>query len=303
MGSRRIVWNWNNPGSYGYTAGNNHRVITTPTDGTGRYKIHNDDHWGGFTIGVEARQTHIYAETPSNIFEYANASFGWTDFSVEEFNPGIVADMWYIDNAGLEGFDLLLMPAYICPRGFGVGELQVYFGEMDDNIFWDDMELWLNILEVPTPGTLNIMVEGAEFPVHNLFIEVPGIYTVHLGAMTGGGKHTTIAPFVDFHSDPTTGPSFGWDSWALRTIYDATVPVKEKAQLSRRISQSIQTIPTRSIRRHSFRSIYQNQRKFVRKCSIYREKSYRFRLRAARSKRENIISKSICRDSRAEFIL
>ena len=44
----------------------------------------------------------------------------------------------------------------------------------------------------------------------------------------GGSKHTTIAPFVDFYSDPTTGPSFCWDSWALRTVYDATVSIDDK---------------------------------------------------------------------------
>jgi len=224
---RRKIWNWNNPGSDGYRTGNNRRVITTPTGGTGRYKIHNDDRWGGFTIGVEARQESLFANTMGNVMEYANVSFGWINGAMDEFNPLLISEYWYCDNAGLEGFDLFTMPGYICPRGGGVGELGVFMGDMGDNIFWRDMELWFVILDVMIPGPLEITVEGAEFPIHLLDIFEPGIYSVHLGDMSFGGRATTIAPFVSFYSDITMGPSFAWDSWALRTIYDISVGVEE----------------------------------------------------------------------------
>ncbi|RKZ28805.1 hypothetical protein DRQ26_00340 [bacterium] len=238
---KRKIWNWNNRGSYGYETGHNRRVITTPSTGTGRYKIHNDDHYGGYTVSVGARQVHTYTvDSPSDVELYANASFGWSDLSFEEFNPTIIGETWYVFGAGLEGFDLSTMPAYICPRGGGVGQLTVDFGEMGENEFWDDMEIWLNIIDVPVPGMLEIMAEGAEFPYQILDITTPGIYTVHLGSYHvpgiytvrlgsyhSRGKDETTYPVITFSSDASSSPSFAWVSWALRTIYDPPISVDE----------------------------------------------------------------------------
>ena len=226
---RRRIWNWNNPGSYGYDPANRRRVITTPSGGTGRYFIHNDNKWGDYPITIETRQQILYTDSPSNIHTYANASFGWNDSSMLEFNDLLIGETWYVDNAGIEDFDLSMLPAFICPRGYGIGELMISMGEMGDNEFWRDMELWLNILDVPFPGQLHIIVEGAEFPDHILFIEGPGIYTVHLGQMGGFRKETCVYPVIIFQSDITVGASFAWDSWALRTLYDATVDIDEKS--------------------------------------------------------------------------
>ncbi|RKZ32712.1 hypothetical protein DRQ33_05415 [bacterium] len=221
------IWNWNNPGSHGYTAGNERRVINS--SGTGRYAIHYDNRWGTSTIEVESRQTVIYDESPSNVPDYANISFGWRDSSIAEFNPYLIGDYLYLDNAGLDGFGLEQMPGYICPRGFGIAQLDMFMGEMDNNIFWEDMELWLNILDVPVPGTLQIMAEGFEFPIHNIYIEEPGIYTAHLGSFIT--KDITVAPFLSLSGDSIAGASFAWDCWGMRTLYDATVHIDQKVSV------------------------------------------------------------------------
>lgn len=223
---RRKIWNWNNRGSHGFSEGNDRRVLNAPPDRMGVYKIHCDDHYGGFTIEVITRREHLFPESPSNYYAYANASFGWRNGSADEFNHDIIADYWFVDNAGLEGFSLEQMPAVICPRGGGTAVLDVAFGEMGTNDFWRDTELWFVASAVFVPGTLSISVEGAEFPYHRLYIEEPGEYIVHLGDMTGFGRRLSVTPFVNFSSDPVTGPSFEWDCWALRTIYDPSVGIE-----------------------------------------------------------------------------
>jgi hypothetical protein len=213
-------WNWNNPGSAGYKPGNNRRTRNVGSTSSGKFKVHNDD--SEFTISLEATGEHRFDESLSNIAEYASASFGWNDESPLEFNLELVAPLYFCQDAGQDGFELINMPGILSPW-MGVQELVVDFGEMGENEYWSDMEIWLDVLEVIEPGTLFIWCEGAEFPEHTLFIDEPGEYIAHLGNMLFDilppGKSATFYPLVTFYANV----SLTFDCWALRTRFSPGV--------------------------------------------------------------------------------
>lgn len=88
------------------------------------------------------------------------------------------------------------------------------------NPWWDDMFLWLNVINVIQPGVLEIQVSNAEIPFQTLQITGPGIYTAPLGAIAAPSAGQIV--FNSF----TGNVCFVWDCWALRS----NVPTYEEPE-------------------------------------------------------------------------
>ncbi|MCK4657701.1 MAG: hypothetical protein KAT85_11735, partial [candidate division Zixibacteria bacterium] len=176
---RVVIWNWNLPGSYGYEAGNDERVINADSTSTGIFRIHNDN--GAFTVTVYSYNNRAYAETPSNAYTYAGFSLGGTDGGGTEFgyHPGGVTTA----NTDQIGFDLEDSPGW-----FDYWEGTQYYAAQfsaGENSYWDDMELYINVADVMIPGTLQILCPAATGGIVDLYVDSVGEYTSPLGSIEG----------------------------------------------------------------------------------------------------------------------
>ncbi len=202
------IWNWNLPGSFGYMAGNETRVFNGDPTSDGRYWIHNDN--GAFTLLAESLPTQSLAESPSNPLTFAGFSNGGTDASGDEY--GDITDPTYATTGTDQlGFNLQDMPRQIGSCA-GVGVYAAQFQAAQANPYWDDMYLWLNILNVTQPGQLEVQVNNAEIPVQTINITAAGIYALPLGQINAPSSGQIV-----FNSNTTSPPCFEWDSWGLRS--------------------------------------------------------------------------------------
>jgi len=150
------VWNWNLPGSWGYTNGNNQRVINGDEDQPTTFWIHNDN--GEYTITSSSNGNQNLDESAYNVGEYPGFSNGGNDGSPNEF--GVIATPNYF----YENIDQIPMSTLNLPRYLGndfVQEFGFSFNIDPDNPYWAQMELYLNIHEVMSPGILEIMAENS----------------------------------------------------------------------------------------------------------------------------------------------
>lgn len=202
---RRIkVWNWNLPGSNGYTAGNNERVFNADPTGNGIYWIHNDN--GEFSVTVEPLKTQTLPESPSNQSFFAGFSAGGRDSSAGEFRT-IISPTLFVPNADALNFDLTNLPTQIGNCGVGI------FGfsfTAAPNPYWADMELWIRFANVLNPGFLQYQCPTAEIasgggPVDNDDSEV----VFPLGAIAPGMGQ------MQLFSSP--GMCLTIDCWGLRS--------------------------------------------------------------------------------------
>ena len=209
------VWNWNLPGSFGYVAGNNRRVINyDPACSTGVYWIHNDN--GEFTTTIESSPHQNLTDTPSNQSTFAGFSVGGTDSSSAEFG-NIIAPSYVAPGIDLPGFDLYNAPGAIGPCS-GVGQFIAAFSAPAPNPYWNDMELFIRVNQVISPGILQVQCPTAEFPTATVPINTPGqTISIHLGAVGAPGTGQIIFSAV-------TGPCFTFDCWGLRSLVP-TFPV------------------------------------------------------------------------------
>ena len=209
---RRVrQWNWNLPGGLGYVPGAERRVLHVPLTGTGVYFIHNDD--GEYTIDVHSLSGRPDTnEDPSNDFLAAGFSLGGIDGSLAEFG-GIYTDAHASAGTNLDGFNLSDVPA--CISAFeGVGVYSAGFSAEATNQYWDDMEVVINVLDVGQSGTFEVTCLAAENQLTTLFIEGPGEYRIHLGAVSLGDISGASIEFATSF----TGASFCWDAWSLRSL-------------------------------------------------------------------------------------
>ena len=196
---RETQWNFN------LTGGGVRRVINGKDGEITMFIIHNDDNSYSITTTSSGRQT--YDETPENRIDYAGASFAGINDSPEEFDF-ITMETYFVEDADIIGFDLKLLPAMLGLEG--VQDLIVGFNPPGWNEWWNDMEIFIVVLNVSIPGNLQINCPPAEFSSVNLVIDEPGIYTAHLGSIHFESK----APFnIEFLS---SDGSFLLDAWALR---------------------------------------------------------------------------------------
>jgi hypothetical protein len=202
------VWNWNLPGSAGFTSGNDVRVHNVDSSSTGVFKIHNDD--SAFTATAESFCDRPEPdEDPSNAYTFAGFSVGWNDSSNTEFGP-IFSEYYTSDGTDDIGFNLDSVPEVLDPWE-GVKYYTALFTPDGYNEWWDDMELYLNVLFVWRPGDLYITCPTAEFQTAAVYIDTAGEYLVHLGAIDVDAPDPGEIVF------DASAVSFGWDSWALRT--------------------------------------------------------------------------------------
>jgi len=199
------TWNWNLPGSSGYSGTNNYRVM----NGDGTYWIHNDN--GTFTVTVESCVARDSTETAFNPLTFAGFSNGGSDNSAEEFGE-IVGPSHYTLDTDQPGFNLQGIPAVIGPYG-GVDMYVAGFTPLAYNPWWDDMEIWINVLECIQPGILEVECMTAENPYVQIPINAPGVYVAHLGALEVPGEGQLV-----FNSISGSPVCFAWDAWGLRSL-------------------------------------------------------------------------------------
>lgn len=202
------VWNWNLPGSFGYSAGNETRVFNGDPTSTGKYRIHNDN--GAFTVRAESCPNQDLAETPSNIAEFAGFSVGGSDESSAEFG-NIGGPVHIVSGTNQEGFDLETVPRNIGLCG-GVGIFEAQYQVDQANEWWSNTYLWLNVLSVSQPGDLSVVINNAEIGPFTMPISSPGIYAFPVGQIQAPSTGS-----ITFDASGGNAPCFEWDSWGLRT--------------------------------------------------------------------------------------
>ncbi len=204
--TRIKVWNWNLPGSSGYVAGNEVRVLNGDLTGTGIYWIHNDN--GAFSATVESFKTQPLPESPSNQSTFAGFSFGGADGSNGEFTI-ISGPSLFIPAADAIPFPLPAVPGLLGPCG-GIGNFGISF-TVYPNAWWNDMELWIKLHQVLNPGDLQIQCPTAEIPFGAVPVDNDDSEVVFpLGAIGGPGTGQLLLV-------PTSGLCFTIDSWGLRS--------------------------------------------------------------------------------------
>jgi hypothetical protein len=201
------IWNWNIPGSYFYSNGNNVRTISCDSTSSGIFWLHNDN--GGFTAKAVSTNPHR-TTSPSNPEAFAGFSLGGRDESSAEFGE-IVAGS-HTAHTGLG--ELLQDFPRILGDG-GVSELHVIFNIPVQNMYWEDMELFLKTL--PGSGAeLQIQCAQAEIPDTMLTITGADVFVVPLGGVNGVGDHALILS--------ASGGSIEFDAWGLRTAVSTATP-------------------------------------------------------------------------------
>ncbi|MBN1212180.1 MAG: hypothetical protein JXA92_06335 [candidate division Zixibacteria bacterium] len=202
------IWNWNLPGSSGYSENNEYRVLHVPDTSSGIYRVHNDN--GEFTVDAESFHTTVGTEeSPSNPLVFAGFSVGFDDESSAEFYPYSYVTHWAI---GIDtvGFNLVNVPAIMSPYE-GIERFIAQYYNITDNDWWSDMELYMDILTVIIPGTLVVRCQEADNPEVSVEIESAGEYVIDLGGIVPDEDGN----YISF--DASEGVSFEWDSWGLRT--------------------------------------------------------------------------------------
>lgn len=171
-----VVWN-HNSGLVG-------TLTNTSTDKCITLHIHNDDYkynadgtYVPYEVGLVVAGPSR-DDTPSNPDAYGGFSLGGRDFSAAEFGSP-VDPMVTIDPS--IGCDLSQVPASL-----GVGHLTTELILVKPipvwNVFWEELILVVDVLDVQSPGDLFVdcMSTGLVIP---LFIDVPGRYLLDLGVM------------------------------------------------------------------------------------------------------------------------
>ena len=199
---KAAVWKLNIPGSKGYQVGNERRVINAENTATTTYWLRNDSR--RFDITADILTDQPYAESGTNTYQGAGFSLGIYNFSNSEFGTGPYFGHHNIYNPEIPG---VFVDTF--PNDLPSAEIYVYYDIPTQNQFWTDMEFWVAISNVTTPGPLNMTVSGADVENFAIPITGPGVYTFQVGSISGTGQH-----LVGFW--PTSG-WFAFDSWALRS--------------------------------------------------------------------------------------
>lgn len=208
-------WNWNVEGSAGYQEGNNQRVINGDPLMPCTFWVHNDNNGDFVRVTGSAKGNQDLDESPTNEMAFAGFSFGGNNGSASEFDTLYIPEYFYEDidqiPLGLNELPAYFGPEYVQFFGFS-------FGIDQSDPYWQDMYLYLNILEVIQSGEIDIIVEGFTDPIQVPVFEAAE-YLIPLGS------------FSDFESGIMQliiqGASFSVDSWGLRSMYGVPLPMEQ----------------------------------------------------------------------------
>ncbi len=200
-------WNWTVPGPQQY-GGNNVFTYDVPGDATGYYYIvarGNRPNFRQFRFAFQAHNTRpaILETTPSNPEDGAGFLVGRGDSSSAEFSD-IVAPLYQVHDSIGQSF--MNYPSVIGPSG--VMELEVFFDVLEENQWWDSMEVAIQVMNRAT-GSLRVECTGAEISDQTISIPDSGYYLVTLGEISGLGTHELR--FSSFNTN------FELDAWELAT--------------------------------------------------------------------------------------
>ncbi len=216
-GTKKVVavWNWNIPGSAGYSGNNQKRVVNADSTSTGRFWIHNDN--GEFRVIATSEQKRLSAESDTNLEVFAGHSQGGDDDLCTEFG-NIVSPTLEVIDVDQVGFELDLLP-----RGIGQSGVQSLTTRFTNygNEYWSDMELWLDVLEVIEPGDL-LIEAPAESAVTTVDVTAPGEITIPLGAVFGDYILFNPGGIIPESAD------FTLDAWGLRVTQDEVTDISDK---------------------------------------------------------------------------
>ncbi len=205
-------WNWTTPGSFGYMAGGETRVLDVDSNSTGIFWVHFDDPQGTSDVTITSKPDREDAATPSNPVEFAGGSAGGRDGSSDEFGDGFPPSH-STSQTFSDGFDLSQIPRNLGP----CGPTQQYSAQFDipgPNQWWEDMEVVVYVRDVAQPGVLQVSCPQSSLGSGTMNITQPGEYTVPLGYIDQSGGFGQLI----FQVPLTSTLCFEWDSWGLRTL-------------------------------------------------------------------------------------
>lgn len=209
--------NWNVPGSFGYQPSQNIRTIQGDLDKTTTIWVHNDN--GKYKMIAEVKVAPDPQQSLFNDSQYAGFARGGTDNSSAEFTTYVQPALFY------EGIDITPMSTLNLPAFMGNGFVQEFgftFTIHPTDIYWSEMELYLNINQVLEPGMLHIFSENIPGYMREVMITTPGEYIVPLGNMLNQGTSGMMQMVVPFEKSML---NFEFDCWGLSSAY--TQPADE----------------------------------------------------------------------------
>jgi hypothetical protein len=195
------VWDWNIPGSAGYTSGNEHRVLNAESNRRTHFFVANDSRV--FEVTADMYTDQPLVASTSNAYDFPGFSISFTDHSATEFG-NIISPTYAYNGCELPGMRLDSVPSQW-------GSSDIIFGyNVPSLTSWhSDMELRVVVNSVLTPGTLSFVVSGMTDSVGSFTIAAPGTFKFDCHAALGTG-----AQRVEFLS---TGALFEIDNFALHS--------------------------------------------------------------------------------------
>ncbi len=202
--NKRAVWNWNIPGSSGYTSGNSIRTINGVTSDKSTLWMHCDD--PGFTYTARLRTDQPNAVSTSNPYDLAGFSVAGQAQGREFMNliPSLFDTASSVELPGL-----ILKTASSQWGSCGSSEMVSQFSVPSLTSWHAEMEVRIAVHQVVTPGTIDISIPGATNPAGSLSVTSPGIFRFNCGAFTGTGPQ-------ELKFSVTTG-CFVVDAYSLRS--------------------------------------------------------------------------------------
>ncbi|MFZ1685302.1 MAG: hypothetical protein WAU88_14395, partial [Candidatus Zixiibacteriota bacterium] len=181
------VFNWNIPGTAGYSAGNSRRVMTCDTDRT-NFWLEEDSK--PFSILIERFTDQPYASSSSNPNAFPGFSFGGRDLSAGEFGNLPFATMT-IPNCEQPGMRLDSLPQ----QWGGTSDITYAYNIASLLPWHSDMELVAVVRSVTAPGVLNIVVSGTQDSIVTWNITAPGVLRFDCNAQVAtGSQRVNVKP-------------------------------------------------------------------------------------------------------------
>ena len=169
-------WNWNHYCTW--------RYLTNNTNVGKCIKIHNDNG----NINFDMQLTYLIVPlSPSNYNLFALFNMGWRNrpYPSCEFGNIVAPSHTYVD---FEGASLTNFPSRLGQDG--VQNLTIQF-QSYDNIFWNDMNMMIDLVNITQPGTLELYIPDATIPLTSAVIN-PGDTACFFnpGGILAPGTHT-----------------------------------------------------------------------------------------------------------------
>ncbi|MCX6269410.1 MAG: T9SS type A sorting domain-containing protein [Bacteroidetes bacterium] len=207
-----LQWNWNwdppRPPMYAPWAGR-WRTIRNDSNSPEIYCIHNDDHYGRMEFDL-ILEVPVTPTSPGNKNDYAMMNMGCRNrpFPSCEFGAitGVNHVFLYNDGSSLGGF-----PSRLSSLGTdGVQNLTIQF-ETTPNVWWSNMNLTIDLVNVTTPGILQLNLLGS---VYSVTIN-PGdtVCNFNPGGIPIPGMH-------EMTLSASGGLSMGIDCFNFSSVYD-----------------------------------------------------------------------------------